>query len=128
MSADVPSAAGAAPALPGDAELAAAVERLRPELARLARELYDEPEIGFEEHASVARIAALTPQTSGPSPLISSMKWSIAWAWPLSGSAVKISVLSPAATASRQAARFLASQPLTPPSVPIPGWRSPIIG
>ncbi|RKS89942.1 amidohydrolase [Microbacterium sp. AG790] len=42
-----------------DAEIAAAVERLRPELARLARELYDQPEIGFEEHASVARIAAL---------------------------------------------------------------------
>ncbi|EXJ51592.1 amidohydrolase [Microbacterium sp. MRS-1] len=42
-----------------DAGLAAAVERLRPELARLARELYDQPEIGFEEHASVARIAAL---------------------------------------------------------------------
>ena len=42
-----------------DAEIAAAVERLRPELARLARELFDQPEIGFEEHASVARIAAL---------------------------------------------------------------------
>lgn len=42
-----------------DTDLAAAVERLRPELARLARELYDHPEIGFEEHASVARIAAL---------------------------------------------------------------------
>ncbi|WP_295817295.1 amidohydrolase [uncultured Microbacterium sp.] len=42
-----------------DAEIAAAVEQLRPELERLARELYDQPEIGFEEHASVARIAAL---------------------------------------------------------------------
>lgn len=42
-----------------DAEIAAAVERLRPELARLARELYAQPEIGFEEHTSVARIAAL---------------------------------------------------------------------
>ncbi len=42
-----------------DAEIADAVERLRPELERLARELYDEPEIGFEEHASVARIASL---------------------------------------------------------------------
>ena len=42
-----------------DVEIAAAVEALRPELARLARELYDEPEIGFQEHASVARIAAL---------------------------------------------------------------------
>lgn len=46
-------------AAPADDEIAAAVERLRPDLARLARELYDEPEIGFEEHASVARIAAL---------------------------------------------------------------------
>lgn len=45
--------------VPDDAEIAAAVERLRPELTRLARELYDQPEIGFEEHASVARIAAL---------------------------------------------------------------------
>lgn len=42
-----------------DAEVAAAVEALRPELARLVRELYDEPEIGFAEHASVARIAAV---------------------------------------------------------------------
>ena len=46
-------------AAPADDEIAAAVERLRPDLARLARELYDEPEIGFEEHASVARISAL---------------------------------------------------------------------
>lgn len=38
-------------------ELAAAVERLRPELGALAVALHDEPEIGFEEHASVARIA-----------------------------------------------------------------------
>ena len=45
-------------AAPADDEIAAAVERLRPDLARLARELYDEPEIGFEEHASVARILA----------------------------------------------------------------------
>ncbi|WP_052241402.1 amidohydrolase [Microbacterium hominis] len=45
--------------VPDDAEIAAAVEQLRPELERLARELYDQPEIGFEEHASVARIAAL---------------------------------------------------------------------
>ena len=42
-----------------DAEVAATLETLRPELARLARELYDEPEIGFAEHASDARLAAL---------------------------------------------------------------------
>ena len=42
-----------------DAEVAATLETLRPELARLARELYDEPEIGFAEHASAARLAAL---------------------------------------------------------------------
>lgn len=41
------------------AELGAAVDALRPELATLAHALYDEPEIGFAEHASVARIAAL---------------------------------------------------------------------
>ena len=40
-------------------DLAGAVEALRPELSALAVALYDEPEIGFEEHASVARIAAL---------------------------------------------------------------------
>ncbi|WP_454167692.1 hypothetical protein [Microbacterium lacticum] len=39
-----------------DAEVAATLETLRPELARLARELYDEPEIGFAEHASAARL------------------------------------------------------------------------
>lgn len=49
----------APPAGPVDAEIAAAVERLRPELARLVQELHDEPEVGFEEHASAARIAAL---------------------------------------------------------------------
>ncbi|ODT29181.1 MAG: amidohydrolase [Microbacterium sp. SCN 70-27] len=65
MSVDAPSERPAAapavlaPAVPTDAEIAAAVERLRPELARLARDLHDEPEIGFEEHASVARIASL---------------------------------------------------------------------
>ncbi len=41
------------------AELGAAVEALRPELQTLATELYHQPEIGFEEHASVARIAAV---------------------------------------------------------------------
>ncbi len=42
-----------------DAGLAATLEALRPELTRLVRELYDEPEPGFAEHRSVARIAAL---------------------------------------------------------------------
>lgn len=40
-------------------EVVAAVEALRPELAELALALYAQPEVGFKEHASVARIAAL---------------------------------------------------------------------
>ena len=51
--------AGSASAAAVDAEVAATLEALRPELTRLVRELYDEPEIGFTEHRSVARIAAL---------------------------------------------------------------------
>ncbi|WP_338038300.1 amidohydrolase [Microbacterium paulum] len=51
--------AGSASAAAVDAEVAATLEALRPELTRLVRELYDEPEIGFAEHRSVARIAAL---------------------------------------------------------------------
>ena len=63
----------------------------------------------------VASTAASTPQTSGPRPRISSTKSSSAWAWPLSGSAVNCSNGLCAAAASAQAARFLASQPGTPP-------------
>lgn len=51
--------AGSASAAAVDAEVAATLEALCPELTRLVRELYDEPEIGFAEHRSVARIAAL---------------------------------------------------------------------
>lgn len=51
--------AGSASAAAVDAEVAATLEALRPELTRLVRELYDEPEPGFAEHRSVARIAAL---------------------------------------------------------------------
>ena len=51
--------AGSASAAAVDAEVAATLETLRPELTRLVHELYDEPEIGFAEHRSVARIAAL---------------------------------------------------------------------
>lgn len=40
-------------------ELSAAVEGLRPDLEALATSLQAEPEIGFEEHRSVAKIAAL---------------------------------------------------------------------
>jgi len=36
-----------------DAEVAAAVAALRPELRELAAALYAEPEVGFAEHASV---------------------------------------------------------------------------
>ncbi|PRI12069.1 amidohydrolase [Leucobacter massiliensis] len=58
-----------APATPGtpfagaDAALVdrvtARIDALRPELERLAIELHDDPEIGFEEHRSAARIAEL---------------------------------------------------------------------
>ena len=41
-----------------DAEILASVTRLRPQLTALVRDLYDRPEIGFEEHASVARIVS----------------------------------------------------------------------
>ncbi len=51
--------AGSASAAAVDAEVAATLEALCPVLTRLVRELYDEPEIGFAEHRSVARIAAL---------------------------------------------------------------------
>lgn len=44
---------------PFSAEVAQIVEELRPELRRLADELYDDPETAFAEHRSVARIAAL---------------------------------------------------------------------
>lgn len=40
-------------------DLAASVEALRPELTALAEALYAAPEIGFEEHASAARIVEL---------------------------------------------------------------------
>lgn len=40
-------------------DLAASVEALRPALAALAEDLYAAPEIGFEEHASAARIVEL---------------------------------------------------------------------
>lgn len=43
-------------------EIAAAVDGLRPELERLAIELHDDPEIGFEEHRAVTRIAVLLEQ------------------------------------------------------------------
>ncbi|MFT3887568.1 MAG: amidohydrolase [Arachnia sp.] len=41
------------------AEIGRAVDALRPELEALAVSLYEEPEIGFEEHRSVAKIAEL---------------------------------------------------------------------
>ncbi|MBD3758566.1 MAG: amidohydrolase [Microbacterium sp.] len=42
-----------------DIELGQRVDALRPDLTALVRDLYAHPEIGFEEHATVARIAAL---------------------------------------------------------------------
>ena len=42
-----------------DTELGQRVDALRPDLTALVRDLYAHPEIGFEEHATVARIAAL---------------------------------------------------------------------
>jgi amidohydrolase len=41
------------------AEVAASVDALRPELEALAVSLHEDPEIGFEEHRSVARVAEL---------------------------------------------------------------------
>lgn len=48
------------------AELSGAVDALRPDLEALALALHDDPEIGFEEHRSVARVAELLARHGVP--------------------------------------------------------------
>jgi len=53
------AAAASVASVAEDIELGQRVDALRPDLTALVRDLYANPEIGFEEHATVARIAAL---------------------------------------------------------------------